>query len=204
LSSADEWRHDQGATVRVSKEQAAENRTRILTEAARLFRERGLSGVGVDALTEAAGLSHGSLYSRFGSKERLMQEALGHALSTSALARVPEDGGPAVLAAAVERYLALSHRDAPGQGCAVAALGCEMPRQSNALRQVFTDNIRERMERLSTCLPEGGKRAEDRVLAMLAGLVGAMVLARAVDDRELSDRILAATKAELLHRLGAG
>ena len=69
--------------MRVSKEQAAGNRERILTEAARLFRERGLSGVGVDALTEAAGLTHGSLYSQFGSKERLAAEALDHAVATS-------------------------------------------------------------------------------------------------------------------------
>ena len=61
--------------MRVSKEKAAENRERILTEAARLFREHGLSGVGVDALTDAAGLTHGSLYSQFGSKERLAAEA---------------------------------------------------------------------------------------------------------------------------------
>ena len=57
--------------MRVSKEKSAENRERILEAAARLFRERGLSGVGVDALTEAAGLTHGSLYSQFGSKSRL-------------------------------------------------------------------------------------------------------------------------------------
>ena len=66
--------------MRVSKEKAAENRERILTEAARLFREHGLSGVGVDALTDAAGLTHGSLYSQFGSKDRLAAEALSHAL----------------------------------------------------------------------------------------------------------------------------
>src|ERR1700722_11842515 len=69
--------------MRVSKEKAAENRERILTEAARLFRERGLSGVGVDALTDAAGLTHGSLYSQFGSKDRLAAEALSHALDSS-------------------------------------------------------------------------------------------------------------------------
>ena len=62
--------------MRVSKEKVAENRERILKEAARLIRERGISGVGVDALTEAAGLTHGSLYSQFGSKERLAAEAL--------------------------------------------------------------------------------------------------------------------------------
>ena len=55
--------------MKASKEQAAENRARILNESARLFRERGLSGVGVDALAAAAGMTHGSLYSQFGSKE---------------------------------------------------------------------------------------------------------------------------------------
>ena len=80
--------------MRVSKEKAAENRTRILTEAARLFRERGLSGVGVDALTEAAGLTHGSLYSQFGSKERLAAEALAEALTRSTGEALPEDAAP--------------------------------------------------------------------------------------------------------------
>src|SRR5215213_8409318 len=139
--------------MRVSKEKAAENRERILTEAARLFRENGLSGVGVDALTEAAGLTHGSLYSQFGSKERLAAAAVEHALAQSALARIPAEGGPVELAAAIERYLSPRHRDAPGQGCAFAALGCEMPRQGSALRKVFTDGLRERMARFAAMLP---------------------------------------------------
>src|SRR5438132_9992216 len=68
--------------MRVSKEKAAENRERILKAASRLMRERGISGVGVDALTEAAGMTHGSLYSQFGSKERLVEEAVGYAIAT--------------------------------------------------------------------------------------------------------------------------
>lgn len=190
--------------MRVSKEQAAENRARILAEAARLFRERGLSGVGVDALTEAAGLTHGSLYSQFGSKERLAAAALEHALTQSALARAPGDGGTAELAGIIGRYLSPRHRDAPGQGCAFAALGCEMPRQGPALRKVFTEGLRERMARLASLLP-GRRRAarEDQALALLAGMVGALILARAVDDAALSGRILAATAAELQGRLPA-
>src|SRR5690349_714182 len=117
--------------MRVSKEKAAENRTRILTEAARLFRERGLSGVGVDALTEAAGLTYGSLYSQFGSKERLAAEALAHALASSPAHRVSESEESA-LARFVSRYLSARHRDAPGHGCALAALGGEVPRQGPA------------------------------------------------------------------------
>ncbi|MGG5822043.1 TetR/AcrR family transcriptional regulator [Falsiroseomonas sp. HW251] len=187
--------------MRVTKQQAAENRTRILTEAARLFRERGLSGVGVDALTEAAGLTHGSLYSRFGSKEQLAAEALGHALSTSSLARLPEQAGRDDLAAAVTRYLAPSHRDAPGQGCALAALGCEMARQPAALREVFTEALKERVRVLSTSMPGGDSSAEAKAIALLAGMVGAMVLARAVDDPAFSDRVLQASRDTLLGRI---
>src|SRR5437764_14979813 len=68
--------------MRVSKDQAAENRERILKAASRLMREHGISGVGVDALAEAAGMTHGSLYSQFGSKERLVEEAVAHAIAS--------------------------------------------------------------------------------------------------------------------------
>ena len=71
--------------MRVSKHQAAENREQILLAASRLLRERGVSGAGVDALSDAAGMTHGSLYSQFGSKERLVQEALTHALTAKEL-----------------------------------------------------------------------------------------------------------------------
>ena len=69
--------------MRITREKAAENRERILKAASRLIREKGISGTGVDTLTEAAGMTHGSLYSQFGSKEHLAAEALSHALSTS-------------------------------------------------------------------------------------------------------------------------
>ena len=187
--------------MRVSKEKAAENRARILAEAARLFRERGLSGVGVDALTEAAGLTHGSLYSQFGSKDRLTAEALAHALAHGRLTRPPEaaEAGPeGPLAAIVGRYLSPSHRDAPGQGCALAAVGCEIPRHGPAVRRIFTEGLRTRMDRLAALLP-GRRRVarEDQALSILATLVGALILARAVDDPELSDRILTASAAHL-------
>src|SRR5690242_21792268 len=120
--------------MRVSKEKAAENRGRILTEAARLFRERGLSGVGVDALTEAAGLTHGSLYSQFGSKEHLAAEAVSHALNTSA-ARMDD---ARTLDAYVARYLSADHLERRGDGCVMAALAGEIPRQGAAIRHRFT------------------------------------------------------------------
>lgn len=177
--------------MRISKQQASENRERILFEAARLFRERGLDGVGVDALAEAAGLTHGSLYSQFGSKQRLAAEALNHALESSAA----KTGQAATLAEFVAGYLSAKHRDAPGAGCAIAALGPDMGRHGGAVRNNFTAGVRSMVARVAALL---SSRREDQALAHVATLVGALVLARAVDDPELSDRILAVGRDRVL------
>jgi TetR/AcrR family transcriptional repressor of nem operon len=179
--------------VRVSREKAAENRGRILDEAARLFRERG-AGVGVDALTQAAGLTHGSLYSQFGSKDRLMAEAIQHGYDKNA-ARAD---GVKRIEDAVAGYLSPYHRENAGSGCFMAALGCDMPRQSANVRRTFTEIVRRNIARLASLLRAGDERQrEEDTLARVATMVGAMVLARAVDDPELSDRILAACRARL-------
>ena len=181
--------------MRVSKEKAGENRERILTEAARLFREHGLSGIGVDALTDAAGLTHGSLYSQFGSKERLAAAALSHALSTNS-ARMSDAG---TLDDYVTRYLSADHRERRGDGCVMAALAGEIPRQGAAIQHSFTDAVRAVMKRVVNLMP-GRRRSEDEALAIVATMVGALTLARAVDDPELSDRILAAARTRLASR----
>ena len=124
--------------MRVSKEQAAENRERILKAASRLMRERGISSVGVDALAEAAGMTHGSLYSQFGSKERLVEEAVAHAIATKGR-EVPR---VFALSDYVSEYLSAAHRDEPGSGCPFAALCCEIPRQARGVRERFTAGVR--------------------------------------------------------------
>ena len=178
--------------MRVTREKAAENRERILAAAARLFREQGVSGVGVDALAGAAGLTHGSLYSQFGSKERLAEAALRHALHASS-ARMAD---ARTLDAFVARYLTADHRERRGDGCVVAALAGEMPRSSGGVRRGFTDAVRAMAGRLAGLMP--GRRApEDAALAATATLIGALTLARAVDDPVLSERILAAARDAL-------
>src|SRR5690349_3256779 len=157
--------------MRVSKEKAAENRERILTEAARLFRQHGLSGVGVDALTKAAGLTHGSLYSQFGSKERLAAEAFDYALGRSSASLQDVR----TLDEYVKRYLSTDHRDRRGDGCAMAALVCEIPRQGAAIRHRFTDAVRALMKRVAVLMP-GRRKSEDEALAVIATMVGALAL----------------------------
>ena len=171
--------------MKVSRQKSAENRARIVDAAARLFRERGVAGVGVDALSEAAGLSHGGLYSQFGSKEALAAEALRHAFAGSAAKFDSVES----LGQYATRYLSPTHRDNPGGGCAVAALARDMPTQGEKLRAEFTEGLRGMIARVGQLVPEG----EDP-LATVATLVGALMLARAVDDAALSEALLAAGK----------
>ena len=181
--------------MRVTKEKAAENRERILKGASRLIRERGISGAGVDALTEVAGMTHGSLYSQFGSKERLVEDALRYAIAASG----KTTAGTATLDRYISGYLASAHRDQPGQGCPLAALACEMPRQSTALRETFTAGLRGMIRQVSDRMDPGLKQRQrdEKALATVASLVRALVLARAVNDRKLADDIMHATKTRL-------
>lgn len=181
--------------MRVSKQQAAKNRERILDAASRLMRERGISGVGVDALADAAGMTHGSLYSQFGSKERLVEEAVAYAITAKAQ-EMPE---LFALKDYASEYLSPAHRDEPGSGCPFAALSCEISRQSRGVRERFTAGMRSAIALLGGRLASGlkPKQREETALATMASLVGALVLARAVNDPKLSDDILRATRNRL-------
>ena len=158
--------------MRVSKERAADNRRRIVSAAAHLFRENGIASSGIDAIAQRAGLTHGAFYSQFESKERVTAEAIRLALERSRkwLEETARGKGKRrALADVVDAYLAPAHRDSPGDGCAIAALGAEgTPR----------------------------RRDEDAIVA-LSCLAGALILARAVDEEAFSRRILATVAKRL-------
>lgn len=182
--------------MRVSKEKAADNRERILTAASRLIRERGIASVGVDALTEAAGMTHGGLYSQFGSKQRLVEEAVAEAIASKGR----ELGETSTVGDYVSEYLSPAHRDGPGSGCPFAALCSEMHRQSLGARERFTAGVKGMIGWLSARIGSRTRqrqRDEDAIVT-LASLVGAVVLARAVSDPKLSDEILRATRKKLV------
>ena len=122
--------------MKVSKEQMAENRARILDAAAALFRERGFAGIGVADLMKAAGLTHGGFYGHFASKEELMARASERALAGSlgGWRRLVEQAPDDALRRIVRSYLSEAHRDHPEQGCAVAAHGADVARQGSEVR----------------------------------------------------------------------
>ncbi len=185
--------------MRVSREQAAENRRRIVEAAARLFRERGFERVGIAEIMQAAGLTHGGFYGHFRSKEALAREACRTAIDRATESwRTRAAGRPeAPLAALAAAYLTTRHRDATGPGCIHAALAADVARLDDPeLRHAFTAGLAG----LAGVLAEAGTEADDPArqagaLARLSTMIGALVLARTVDDPALSDRILAAARA---------
>jgi TetR/AcrR family transcriptional repressor of nem operon len=188
--------------MKVSRIQEAENHERILDVATRLFRERGIDGVGVAEIMKAAGLTHGGFYGHFKSKEDLVAQACARAVSrmrqnwTNVIDQATGDPVEALAAT----YLTPKHRDGAGRGCPMAALGPEIARQSAPVRRAFTDELRPFLDYLSRSVhgSSNGLRRQ-RALATYATLVGALVVSRAVDDPNLSNEILSAV-ATTMHQ----
>lgn len=177
--------------MRVSRERAAENHEQIVETASRLFRAQGFDGASVEAIMRQAGLTHGGFYGHFKSKEDLAARAVAYALEQSA----ERQDKHADLGDLVSDYLSQRHCADRANGCAFAALGGEIVRQGKAVRRGLTAHLRAGFDRFARLL-KGGSTADrrKRAIATLAGMVGALTLARAVDDPALSKEILAAAR----------
>lgn len=185
---------------KVSREKAQQNRERVVATAARLFRERGLDGVGIADVMKSAGLTHGGFYAQFPSKEDLMAEACGK--SSDDLYAVWEDlaqrGSKQGLSALAATYLSQDHRDNPGSGCVVASLAVDGSRQGTRFRAALTASIKRSLALLMQLAPQRSVKMKRReAIASFATMVGAVVLARGVSDTALSDEILEAARAHI-------
>ncbi len=184
--------------MRYAKDHAAETRERIVETAGRLFRERGIDAVGVAELMKAAELTHGGFYAHFASKEALAEEACARALEATT-ARFEEVAGEKGLDAWIEGYLSPRHRREPAAGCPMAALGTEAGRRGARFRAAFSAGIEKFFAALAARLPGTVAARRRRAIATFASLLGALVLARAADDR-LGAEILDTVRKDVLGR----
>jgi TetR/AcrR family transcriptional regulator, transcriptional repressor for nem operon len=175
-------------------------RERILRAAARAIRRHGYEGVGVAEVMKDAGLTHGGFYAHFDSRDALLAAAADQAGAESmeslnrALAGAKRGQE---LMALVESYLSDRHLAAPeqGLGCAIAAAGSELPRQPADVRRVATRRIKDLIGLIERQFSDWGKgAAHEKAMAIAASLVGALLLARAVDDPQLSRAIRKAAR----------
>jgi TetR/AcrR family transcriptional repressor of nem operon len=152
-------------------------------------------------------MTHGAIYSQFGSKEAIAAEAIRLALRESKQLwqrLVERKGAKQAFAAIVAAYLSHDHRDAPGQGCAAAALGSEIARQPKSVRDAFTEELKTGLEFLAGVIPgDDRSRKDEEAITVFASMVGALVLARAVNDEPLSEQILQATAKRISQSIKA-
>ena len=172
---------------------------RIVEAAARAIRRSGYGGTGVADIMKEAGLTHGGFYAHFESREAMLAEAADRAGADTWPRCACRGRGPPEGAAGDDPGLSLEGaREAVETGCAVAALGSEMPRQAPQVRRAATRRIKEMIDLVARQSPDWGQPgAHERALVTVATVVGALVLARAVDDPKLSDALREAALKQL-------
>jgi len=181
--------------MRVSRNQAAENRETVINVASRLFRERGFDGIGIKDLMAAAGLTQGAFYKQFASKEDLAVQASRRAMESASLrwstatAANPDDP----LGAIIAFYLSPAHREERMDGCPIVALGSDAARQGSDVKASFEAGIKVHLEILARLFAEnGGEEPSRKAMAILSMMIGALTLSRVVNDERLSKQFLQA------------
>ena len=181
--------------MKVTREQAAANRKKIVEVASTLFRRHGFEGIGVADIMKSAGLTHGGFYGHFKSKDDLAAEACTRALSHEWWKGAISSSTAGGLEAFVNEYLSPRHRSNPGRGCLIAAVGSDIVRQPRTVRHAFTKGLESLIEGLRNFIPGRSPAARRKqALTTMSGLVGALILSRAVDNPALSDEILEAAR----------
>jgi TetR/AcrR family transcriptional repressor of nem operon len=179
-----------------------ETHERIVEVAARAIRRTGYGGTGVADIMKEAGLTHGGFYAHFDSRDALLAEAgdRAGAESVAMAARVAAAAPPGLaLHAMMQAYLSPEHIAAIDTGCPVSALGSEMPRQAPEVRRVATIHIKEMIDLFARQLPDWGQpQAHEQAMALVCGLIGTTMVARAVDDPKLSQALCAAALKQFL------
>jgi TetR/AcrR family transcriptional regulator, transcriptional repressor for nem operon len=192
--------------MRYSREHKLETHARIVKKASVRLRERGAHGIGVADLMKDAGLTHGGFYAHFDSREALVIEAFAYAMDRSRerwrklAERTPPDKR---LVTIVNSYLTAVHRDDPGHGCAIPALGAEIARESPKTRKAFAAKLEQMIEMLAAQVPgTPHKASRKRALDTLATMMGTLVLARIAGNGDFSDEILGAGREAVIDRAG--
>ena len=189
--------------MRMSREVTAQHRQEIVAAAARMLRERGIEGTSVADIMQAAGLTHGGFYRHFESKEALVAEA-AESIYKGRLRdldlKSEKSGAVEAAEEYVAKYLTRYHVGNPGMGCPMAALGVEAARERADVQKVFANGTQRILEKLSAGLDGTPSERRAKAIRLMARLVGAVVIARAVGNAALGEEVLSACREVRSHR----
>ncbi len=173
--------------MRYEKGHKDTTRQHIIDVAARRFRQDGVAAAGLAGIMTDAGLTNGAFYTHFKSKDDLVCETLMNSLDTireRILAAGQGDG-------AIREYLSVKHRDRPDTGCPTPALVAEIARLPKKTRTAYTERVNGLIDLIASRFRNGSdEERRRRAMALYGLMIGTVQLARAVNDKKLSDQIL--------------
>ncbi len=186
--------------MRLTKDQAEQNRQLIVETASRMFRLRGMENVSVVDIMKESGFTHGGFYNHFGSKEELETEAVASAFKksvTTLLEKFASGRDPQkALESVIAEYLSPAYRDTPTGGCPAAALLVDSARNGRDVQMAFAEGIESYLDVFAAQIGGNKQRARQQAIALLSGLVGGLMLSRAVKKGKpkLSDELLSSVR----------
>ena len=180
--------------MRYSSDHKAQTHKRIIKEASVRFRRDGIGATGLQPLMKALNLTHGGFYAHFKSKEELVEKALQAAAAELDVRCEMLFSQERPLEAFIDSYLSERHMTTPDQGCPLPTMSSELGLRGQ--HSATTDAVlNARIKQIETALAAGPGDA--RSLVMMSTLVGALVLARSVEDKALAMHILEVVRENL-------
>jgi TetR/AcrR family transcriptional regulator, transcriptional repressor for nem operon len=188
--------------MRYAADHKAKTHLRIVQNASRQLRAKGLNGPAVAVLMRVSGLTHGGFYRHFGGRDELVVEAieksveeLGERLVSAAKGAAPGDGWKAM----VRNYLSLELCDRAEEGCPIAALAPDIARTRPPVKQRIAAAILKLRGELLPFMP--GRNSNEKAanfLAIFSSMVGAIAIARTMPERAARQTILDTVRDHLL------
>jgi TetR/AcrR family transcriptional repressor of nem operon len=192
-----------GQRLRLTREQAEQNRRLIVETASRMFRLQGLENVSVADVMKESGFTHGGFYNHFKSKDELATEAVAEAFDNAAK-NLSEDIASGndpqkALNAILADYLSPAHRDTCTGGCPAPAFPVDAARSGKDVQAAFAEGIESYLEIFAARMDGDKREARQRAVALLSGIVGALLLSRAVKKGQpkLSDELLSSARKQI-------
>jgi TetR/AcrR family transcriptional regulator, transcriptional repressor for nem operon len=199
-----------GFAVPYSPAHKQKTRGRIVQAARKLFNLRGFAAVSIDEIMREAGLTHGGFYKHFARKEDLYQEAvlefIGQEMPEEWQRKYvdPRQSGPALARMILDAYLSDDHFEERAASCPMIALPSDVQHGNPGVQGAFRQVMEMMAGAFAANLEPSARPARQRALALVAMAVGAMVLARAVDDPALGNEVRQAARNEAYARPGWG
>jgi TetR/AcrR family transcriptional regulator, transcriptional repressor for nem operon len=188
--------------MRYDANHKATTHRKIVRNASRQLRAKGLNGPAVTTLMKASGLTHGGFYRHFGSRDDLLVEAIEESLQelcdklvASAESAKSGEGWKAM----VKTYLSIELCDRAEEGCPIAALAPDMARTRPGLKQRIARAILKLRQGIMPFMP--GRNMDEKAanfLAIFSSMVGAVAIARTMPDAGVRQRILDTVRDHLL------